>query len=436
MTETIFALSSGAAPSGVAVIRLSGPDVRFVLETMVGSVPEPRMAALRDIGDGQQGTIDRGLVFYFPGPRSFTGEDCAEFHLHGGRAVIARALEVLAGMRGLRMAERGEFSRRAFENGKLDLTEVEGLADLIRAETEFQRRAALDQAGGALRSLYESWMRRLVHARAMLEAEIDFADESDIPGSVSDVIWEDLEKLRGEIRAHLCGVRWGEIVRDGFRIALVGAPNAGKSTLLNRLADREVAIVSAVPGTTRDILEVRLDLGGHFVLLTDTAGLRESGDEIELEGMRRARQAMEAADLVIVLDDGSGEPPMIESSRAPVWSVRSKADISNAAQEDSRLAVSAVTGAGVERLIGAIKAEIEARQGERGAVSPNRERHRALLADCGAALDEAFGFRSFGRSELIAETLRRAGYSLGRITGQVDVEDLLGVIFSEFCVGK
>jgi small GTP-binding protein domain len=437
VSETIFALSSGALPAGVSVIRISGPGVRFAFETMLGDVPPARQAVLRRITDGEGGEIDRGLALFFPGPASFTGEDCGELHLHGSRAVVARCLQVLGNFDEFRPAEAGEFSRRAFANGKMDLTEAEGLADLIHAETEAQRRAALDQAGGALRSLYEGWMKRLTHARAMLEAELDFADEADVPGSVSDTIWDDLTRLRQEMSAHLSGIVWGEIVRDGFRIALVGAPNAGKSTLLNRLADREVAIVSAIPGTTRDMLEVRLDLGGHLVLVTDTAGLRESGDEIELEGMRRAKKAVAAADLVLLLDDGSGAPELGKLDDAPsIWKIRTKSDLRAPLSHDGYdLILSARTGEGMDNLVSAIAAEIDRRSSGYAAALPNRERHRAALAAALRALDRSFAVREDG-AELVAESLRTASHALGRITGHVDVEDLLGVIFSEFCVGK
>ena len=436
MSETIFALSTGALPSGVAIIRISGPGVRFALETMAGAIPPARMATLRTLVDPDGGAVDRGLVLFFPGPASFTGEDCAEYHLHGSRAVVARCLDVLGGFSGFRQAEPGEFSRRAFESGRMDLTEVEGLSDLIRADTEAQRRAALDQSGGTLRALYEGWMRRLTHARAMLEAELDFADESDIPGSVSKVIWRDLPALRTEISDHLSGLRWGEIVRDGFRIALVGAPNAGKSTLLNRLADREIAIVSPVPGTTRDRLEVRLDIGGHLVLISDTAGLRETDDEIEREGIRRAQSAMNAADLVLLLDDGSVDVPALDGlDGITVWRLRSKSDIrfGDAASASER-AVSALTGDGIDRLITDIAAEIS--QHARSAASPNRQRHHSLLLEALAGINSALALGEEGATEMVAESLRSASYALGRITGHVGVEDLLGVIFSEFCVGK
>ena len=258
-----------------------------MLDTLSGGRAEPRLAALRSIRGRNGAEIDRGLVVWFPGPHSFTGEDCAEVHLHGGRAVVDRILEELGGFDDARMAEAGEFSRRAFVNGKIDLTEAEGLADLIASETEAQRALALAQSSGALREVYEDWQARLLHARAMIEAEIDFADEEDVPGSVAETVWTDMAALAGEMQRHLEGSKAGSIIREGFRIAIVGAPNAGKSSLLNALAGSDVAIVSDIAGTTRDAIETRIVLDGNLVVLTDTAGLRDSDDPIEAEGIRR-----------------------------------------------------------------------------------------------------------------------------------------------------
>jgi tRNA modification GTPase len=438
VSETIFSLSTGGLPSGVAVIRLSGSATRFAFETIAGFVPEPRQASYRTFRDQDGQIIDRGLVLYFPGPASFTGEDCGEFHLHGSRAVVARMQMVLSGLRGLRQAEAGEFTRRAFDNGKLDLTEVEGLSDLLAAETELQRRAAIDQAGGHLRALYESWMIRLTHARAMLEAEFDFADEEDIPGSVSDTIWPDLHRLVVEMTRHLEGVKWGETIRDGYRVALVGAPNVGKSTLLNRLADRDVAIVSDKSGTTRDAIEVRLDIGGYLVRVFDTAGLRETGDEIETEGIRRSVQLAKGADLVLVLDDGQGQsvpPDMIPHDiAAAVVRVRTKSDLQPPSEPGAELSLSALTGDGVRDLVGRIEQELVKRSVYVEGL-PNRARHESLLRESVSRIEAAISARVMG-PELAANELHAAADALGRITGRVGVEDLLGVIFSQFCVGK
>ncbi len=286
-SDTIFALSSGPPPSGVAVIRLSGPGVRFGLETLVESVPEPRHASLRSIRGRDGEVIDRGLVLFFPGPASFTGEDVAELHVHGGRAVVAAVLAAVEPLPGFRPAEAGEFTRRAFANQRMDLTQVEGLADLIAAETEAQRRQALRQADGALGRRYESWRNVLIHARALVEAELDFAEEDDVPPRASAPVWDSVALLEKEIVNHIEDRR-GERLRDGVEIVILGPPNAGKSSLLNAIANRDVAIVTPEAGTTRDLIEVKLDLGSMPVTLVDTAGLRQTASLVESEGIRRA----------------------------------------------------------------------------------------------------------------------------------------------------
>lgn len=435
MSETIFSLSTGGLPSGVAVIRMSGSGTRFAFETICGSVPHPRMAAYRVFRDAEGQPIDRGLALYFPAPASFTGEDCGEFHLHGSRAVVARFHEVLSGLDGFRQAEAGEFTRRAFDNGKMDLTAVEGLSDLLAAETEIQRRAALDQAGGHLNELYEGWMRRLTHARAMLEADFDFADEEDVPGSVADQVWPDIAALKSEIDQHIQGVKWGETIRDGFRVAMVGAPNVGKSTLLNRLADRDVAIVSDRPGTTRDSIEVRMDIGGHLVRVVDTAGLRETEDEIESEGIRRSLQMAESSDLILLLDDGKTDLP----ERLPnvaIIRIQTKSDIRdvNDSLDGDSLALSAITGDGLRALIDRIAVELASRS-TRIEGLPNRQRHESLLREAVSRIEAALDSRALG-PEIAASELMAVSEALGRITGRVSVEDLLGVIFSQFCIGK
>jgi tRNA modification GTPase len=438
VSETIFSLSTGGLPSGVAVIRLSGNKTRFALETISGIVPDSRRAVYRSFRDAAGQIIDRGLALYFPAPASFTGEDCGEFHLHGSRAVVGRMQEVLASLPGLRQAEAGEFTRRAFDNGKLDLTEVEGLSDLLAAETELQRRAAIDQAGGHLRTLYENWMARLTHARAMLEAEFDFADEEDVPGSVSDRIWPDLVNLTTEINGHLKGVKWGETIRDGFRVALVGSPNVGKSTLLNRLADRDVAIVSEQAGTTRDAIEVRLDIGGHLVRIFDTAGLRDTLDMIESEGIRRSLQLASAADLVLLLDDGQGEAipaSMIpEDLTATIIRIATKSDLHSKVGYEANIELSAHTGDGMRELIEMIASHLSSRSAAVEGL-PNRVRHESLLREAVSRIEAAQSTRDLG-PELAANELHAAADALGRITGRVGVEDLLGVIFSQFCIGK
>ncbi len=329
--DTIVALSSGRLPSGIAVIRISGKQTRFAVETIAGKLPEPRMATYATLRTPSGETIDSGLILFFPGPHSFTGEDCAEFQIHGGKAVVAALLDTLTSIPGVRHAEAGEFTRRAFLNGKLDLVETEALADLISAETEAQRRLAVLNADGAQSQLYADWRRRLIHARAMIEAELDFADESDVPGSVADIVWADMQRLLSEVRAHIGGYHRAEIIRDGFDVVIVGAPNAGKSSLLNALARRDAAIVSDEPGTTRDLVELALDLKGVKVRLTDTAGIRENAGKVETIGIERARHRAEMADLVLLLVDPSSQSasaPAVENANV-VW-ISTKADLATA----------------------------------------------------------------------------------------------------------
>jgi tRNA modification GTPase len=434
--DTIFALSSGPPPSGVAIIRMSGPSVRFGLETLIDSIPEPRRASLHSIRGHDRQAIDRGLVLYFPGPASFTGEDVAEFHLHGGRAVVAAVLAELGRLPGFRPADAGEFTRRAFGNDRLDLTQVEGIADLVLAETEAQRRQALRQADGALGRLYEGWRERLVRARALIEAELDFPDEDDVPGSVSVQVWDDMRALEKEIVNHVSDRR-GERLRDGVEIVVLGPPNAGKSSLVNAIARREVAIVTPEPGTTRDLIEVRLDLGGYPATLVDTAGLRDGQGPIEREGIRRAEKRAADADLVLWLADATGPAT---TALPGALTVATKIDLIESESERSRLAggfdcrVSTVTGEGIDDLLALVTRRV--------AVDPpiesplvTRARHRTALASCLEAIRAALT-DDRRPLELRAEDLRRAGDALGRVTGRIGVEDLLDVIFRDFCIGK
>lgn len=446
--DTIYALSSGAPPCGVAVIRLSGPACRFVIETVVGDCPAPRVAALRSIRNRNGEVIDRGLVLWLPGPGSFTGEDMAEFQVHGSRAVVAALLGRFGEFPGLRPAEPGEFTRRAFLSGRIDLTEAEGLADLLAAETEAQRRRAVAQAGGALRRLYDGWRARLIRIRALVEADFDFADEEDVPGSVAEEAWRDARRLRDDIRAHLDDGHRGERLRGGLQVVLLGRPNAGKSSLLNALARRDVAIVTEEAGTTRDLIEVHLDLGGHPVTLVDTAGLREGGGRVEAEGMRRAVDRGRNADLVLWLhgvdeEDGADGAISDDFESAEIWDVTTKVDLGEGgARRATRFAgatnafrLSAVSGEGLTELIAAIAVLAQQRQGSGDEVGPNRARHRAHLE---AALNElSAAVDDVGKdAELRSEDLRRAGDEIGRVTGSIGVEDLLDVIFGEFCIGK
>lgn len=429
---TIVALSSGAGRAGVAVVRISGNRVRFVLETMVGSVPEPRRARYAALRDQAGEVIDHGLVLFFPGPASFTGEDVAEFQVHGSRAVLGRLLTTLTALPGLRLAEAGEFTRRAFEAGKLDLAAVEGLADLIDSETEWQRRQALRQMEGALGVAAAEWRTALVKAMTLLEAEIDFSDEGDVGGPLIAAAVAGASAVLPSLRRALGSFSAGERVREGFVVVLAGPPNAGKSSLLNALARRDVAIVSPVAGTTRDAIEVRLDLGGIPVVLVDTAGLRESADAIEAEGVRRALQRAANADLVLHLR-AVGAPAVPEMIAAPCVAIATKIDLGGEAGP-GELGVSALTGAGLDALIGLVADRLTA-LGQAEPALLTRERQRVAVLDAAAAIERA-GAIPPEQPELIAEELRLAVRALERLIGRVDVEDVLDSLFSGFCIGK
>jgi tRNA modification GTPase len=431
--DSIVALSSGRLPAGLAVIRISGSKTRFVVETIAGAVKD-RFTTLRRLRAADGSTIDHGLVLFFPGPGSFTGEDVAEFHVHGSRAVAVRMLETITRFEGVRHAEPGEFTRRAFLNGKLDLVGTEALADLVNAETEAQRRFALRNAEGAQSKLYSSWRRRLIHARAMIEAEIDFADEEDVPGSVSDAVWSDVAVMIGEIERHVEGFKAAEIIRDGFEVVILGAPNAGKSSLFNTLARREAAIVTDEPGTTRDLLEVVMDLNGLKVRIVDTAGLREAAGKVESIGIERARAKAGETDLILLLEDMADPVPVGEvSSGAPLLRVGTKSDIARAGAGEYDLVISSRDGTGIGSLLAEIGQRAAAAAGDASEVLPSRLRHVELLKEATGFLRAALAGRS---QELRAEELRLAADRLGRIIGAVDVEDLLDVIFSQFCIGK
>ena len=437
---TIFALSSGRPPAAIAVVRVSGPRAGDALIAFCGKLPEARRAALRRLRHpGTKAILDQALVLWFPGPNTETGEDMVELHLHGGRAVIAAVLAALARLPGLRMAEPGEFTRRAFENGKLDLTAVEGLADLVFAETEAQRAQAMRQLSGALAARAETWREKLVGALALVEARIDFSDEADVPEDLLAPAQRVAQELADEIESALRDERRGERLREGLTVAIAGPVNAGKSSLLNRLAQREAAIVSPYAGTTRDVIEVHLDLAGYPVTLLDTAGIRESEDPIEQEGVRRARARAEAADLVLwVVDASAGEDkkPDDRTNNVGLWIIRNKIDVAplgSAATSTQVFDISAKSGLGVDRLVGAIAAYAHDyfAAGEPALVT--RERHRIALQQTVESLRRALVASA---EELVAEELRLAARALGRLTGRVDVEDVLDVIFRDFCIGK
>lgn len=437
-SETIVALSSGRLPAGIAVVRISGPKTRFVLETITGSVPEPRFARYGAFADRAGSHIDSGIALFFQAPASFTGEDSAELHAHGGKAVVAALLDALCAIEGVRPAEAGEFTRRAFLNGKVDLLKAEALADLVSAETEAQRRFAVLNSHGGHKELYAGWRQRLIHARAMIEAEMDFSDESDIPGSVADQIWADIDRMSGEIRGHIAGFRRAEIIRDGFDVVILGAPNAGKSSLLNALAKRDAAIVTDEPGTTRDLIEVVLDLDGRKVRVTDTAGLRQGGGAVEIIGIEKAIARARAADLVLLLEDMANSNPVAELPDGPlVLRVGSKYDLvpSESSSEAYDICISVASGYGLDRLLQEISNRAEVALGESVDLIPWRERHVALLSEALKFLESARSAEQAGY-ELRTEDLRLASERIGRISGAVDVEDLLDVIFSQFCVGK
>jgi|CXWL01.1.fsa_nt_gi tRNA modification GTPase len=466
--DTIVALASGAGRAGIAMIRLSGPAAGATLQALTDrDLPPPRQAARRAFCDPATGlSLDDGLALWFPAPASFTGEDVAELHVHGGPAVIAAIIDACLSQPGVRPAEPGEFTRRAFEHGKLDLAEAEGLADLVDAETEGQRRQALRQRRGALSAVYESWRANLIEASALIEAEIDFPDE-DLPGALAQRAGPTLAALSADMGRHLDDAHRGERVRDGYRIAIIGPPNAGKSSLLNALARREAAIVSDLPGTTRDVVEVRLVLGGFPVWIADTAGLREAADAIEAEGVRRALERAEEADLRLGLVEAGQAIPsdLLSAIRPEDLLLRSKADLhrspdaegdpgpideegsepvepgpamgpgSPASPPSGERWVSVLTGEGLDGLERELAYRVSEALGREEAPALTRARHRRLVENARAAITRAIPALTLG-PELAAEDARAAAAALGRLTGRIDVEDLLDEIFSSFCIGK
>jgi tRNA modification GTPase len=436
MTDTIFAPATAAGRAAVAVIRISGSDSSKILQQLAAPLPAPRRAAVRPLKAADGSALDEALVLWMPGPASFTGEDSAELHLHGGRAGVEAVSRELSGL-GLRLAEPGEFSRRAFQNGKLDLTQAEAIADLVDAETEAQRRQALGQLEGELSARYEVWRKRLIQALARLEAAVDFPDE-DLPDTLQAEVGARIGDLAAELEAALADHGRGERVREGFKIALIGAPNAGKSSLLNRLVGREAAIVTEIAGTTRDVIEVPAVIEGFKVLFADMAGLRESADPIEAEGVRRARAWAAAADLRLWVVDQSAPADLEEVVRPNDLLVFNKADLPgglDAGLPDlETLRVSARIGVGMDALWEALRAQVMALTGgDFPAVT--RLRHRRHLEQAAAALRR--GQAALARSpELGAEDLRHAAQALGRIAGRIDPEQVLDEVFSSFCIGK
>ncbi len=447
--DTIFALSSGAGVAGVAVVRLSGPQAFAALRALSKKeLPLPRVASLRLLVDpATRARLDQALVLTFEGPASFTGEDVVELHLHGGRAVLTGVLEALSDIEGLRPAEPGEFSRRAFEHEKLDLTEAEGLNDLIHAQTAAQREQALSQMDGALKQLYEEWRSRLIAHLAHLEADIDFPDE-DLPEGVAGAVLPNILLLKSDISQHLVDGRRGEALREGFRIVIMGEPNAGKSTLLNALARSDVAIVSDEAGTTRDVIEVQLDLAGFPVRLIDTAGVRVSEGEIEKEGIRRALAKAEEADLRLVLiraDEWPAVPesmkPWLDEKAILVITQADRVPMFHVKHDDKPdgilgcVSVSAKEQHGLDELFETLSNHVQEVMAPREMPSLTRVRHRRALEEVIDHLNRFEGNAGID-AVLAAEDVRMAARSLGRITGRVGVEDMLDVVFSDFCIGK
>ncbi|KMK65411.1 tRNA uridine-5-carboxymethylaminomethyl(34) synthesis GTPase MnmE [Puniceibacterium sp. IMCC21224] len=426
--ETIFALATAQGKSGVAVVRVSGSLAWFVAGKMGGSLPSPRVAALRVLKASDGGFLDEALVLLFEEGRSFTGEQVVEFHLHGSVAVVRAVLSELGKFDGIRQAEAGEFTRRALENGRLDLTQVEGLADLIESETEAQRRQALRVLSGDLGKRVSSWRLDLIRAASLLEAVIDFADE-DVPVDVTDEVLELLASVLIGVRQELQGFSGAERIRSGFEVAIVGAPNVGKSTLLNALAGRDAAITSDIAGTTRDVIEVRMDIGGLPVTLLDTAGLRDTVDEIEALGVGRARARAATADLRVFLVEPGQAPDMTPEKDDLV--IQSKADL-----RVDGLGVSGLTGVGLTQLISDIQARLSGRIGQTSLIT--RERHRVALREGVDGLETAMQVVGRGPNEydIAAEEVRIVIRRLSSLVGHVDVESLLDEIFASFCVGK
>jgi tRNA modification GTPase len=451
--QTIFALSSGRPPTAIAIVRVSGPEAGHALALLAGRVPVPRVATRALLRDAQRQPIDDAVVLWFPAPASATGEDVAEFHVHGGRAVLAALFAALAALDHLRPAEAGEFTRRAFENGKLDLTEAEALDDLIHADTDRQRRQALRQLKGLLGERAKQWRAQIIEASALIEAGIDFSDEGDVPEELIAPALAKVRQLADEIEQVLDSQGHSERLRDGLVVAIAGPPNVGKSTLINQLARREVAIVSPHAGTTRDVIEVQLDLDGYPVTVIDTAGIRETDDPVEQEGVRRARSRAAEADLVLWLVDvrhGDDRALPAVAGDTPVWVVRNKIDLEGGGSGATGLgsgvsairpvggvgfAISASRGDGLPVVIAALVKFAQNYFGAGEGALIGRERQRTLLRQTADSLRRSIEVVGQGE-ELAAEDLRMAARSLGRLLGRVDVEDILDVIFREFCVGK
>ena len=430
LSDTVFAVAAGGRHAALTVMRLSGPRCAGILAAIGAGGLAPRAASLRSLRDGSRRLLDRALVLWFPAPRSYTGEDCAELHLHGGGAVLDGVVQALSEF-GARPAEAGEFTRRAFVNGRIDLLEAEAVGDLVAAETDAQRDQALSQMRGAVGGIYLGWQRRLAQAMATLEAEIDFPDEF-ADGDRVDPVTAELRDLAREFRQRLDQDTVAEKLRTGLSFAVIGAPNVGKSTLVNAMCDRDVSIVSSIPGTTRDVIEARTTLGGVPVTFVDTAGLRHSGEEIEIEGMRRARLRAGSADLVLLVTDTPDPPPAPPfATEAPTLQIRNKVDLAPGAA--GCLNVSAVRGDGMDALRAALTTEALRHARSRTVPALTRPRHRAALADAMGHLCAAV---ECDGAEFVAEEVRLAMNCLARVSHGVETDEVLDLVFSQFCIGK
>ena len=437
LPRTIFSLSSAPGRAGVAVLRVSGPDADAALRALAGRLPEPRVATLMTLRNASGAKLDKALVLRFEHGASFTGESVVELHVHGGRAVVRAVLDALAALPGLRLAERGEFTRRALEDGRLDLAQVEALADLIDSETERQREQALHGFGGVLGVKVARWRERLLEAKALVAAEIDFSDEGDVGEGASAGVDAVLATLAQELEAALASAQRGRIVAEGFRVAIVGPPNAGKSTLLNTLAGSDIAIVTEHPGTTRDVLEARVEIEGCEVILLDTAGLRDASDPAERIGIQRAREAAAQADLVLALDCGpEAHWSAAEGGRAPTIRVRTKLDLAERSPGGEDIGISAVTGAGIDSLVERLASSLRRQLSEsREPAFITRRRQVDAVEAALAHVRQALSGADEG-IEFVAEHLGDADRALACVTGAIGVEEILGAIFSRFCIGK
>ena len=440
--ETIYAEATAGGVAGVAIVRLSGPNAADILEGLAGPLPVPRKATYRNLRFPFDGDlIDQALVLWFPNPHSFTGEDVVEFHVHGGRAVVESLFRAIRDFRSVRLADPGEFSRRAFVNGKLDLTAAEGLADLVASETDAQRRQALRQLSGELGVLYERWRMELLQSQARVEAALDFVEE-DVPTDLLEGVRADLGLLLAQLKNHLDDGRRGEIVRGGLRMVIAGAPNVGKSSLINRLCGREVSIVYSSVGTTRDVIEAELNFQGLPVTISDTAGIRNASNPVEKEGIRRAKLAVKSADILILVFDSATYPEidnatlsLLQASSCVVFNKLDtlKANKLPTIEGHPVHHVSCTTGEGIQTLTSHLSQQVRNLTALTEAPLLTRARHREALNLCVSGVERA---TSLGDPELLAEELRSASAALGRITGRVGVEDVLDLIFSEFCIGK